>query len=204
MFRFPGRSLLLLRVTRLPCVAPSRGRKSRTDPPAKSKASRIKYPPPVCVEELLNVSRRYREYSVILTAIRAECKEGVLRSQYEEQVGSLAEQRHRLESEEHRTLMIWNDEENRMALRRREERQRLEQEVLQRHEKISTEQNHIEEQQFIREKEREIEVLQEMSKSFITAENLSEKIEAALDNPISYNFCLDKEGRIVREAGARM
>ncbi|KAE8628421.1 hypothetical protein XENTR_v10000004 [Xenopus tropicalis] len=159
MFRLPGRSLLL-RGTRPPCVPPSRGRKSRTDPPAKSKVSRIKYPPPVCVRELLNVGMRYREYSAILTAIRAECKEGVLQSQYEEQVGSLAEQRHRLESEEHKALMVWNDEQNRAALRKREQRQRLEQEVLQRQRYLSVEQNMMAEQQLIREKEREIEMLQ--------------------------------------------
>ncbi|KAG8430296.1 hypothetical protein GDO86_018036, partial [Hymenochirus boettgeri] len=75
MFRFPGTSLFL-RVTQMPCVPPSRGRKSRTDPPAKSKLSRIKYPPLVCVQELLNVTRRYGEYNAILGAMRAEFKEG--------------------------------------------------------------------------------------------------------------------------------
>ncbi|KAM4809238.1 small ribosomal subunit protein mS26-like [Rhinophrynus dorsalis] len=198
MLQSPGTSLLL-RMTRLPCVLPSRGRKSRNDPPAKSKASRIKYPPLVCVDELLNINRRYREYSSILTAIRAEFKEEILRAQYEEQVGSLAEQRHRLEREEHEALMTWNKEENCKALHRRLERLRQTEDELRLHQKLIAERRVLEEQEFVQKREQEIERLQEEAKSFITLDNLSERIEAALDNPKSYNFCLDREGRIIRQ-----
>ncbi|XP_075437558.1 small ribosomal subunit protein mS26 [Ascaphus truei] len=122
-------SVLLRPVPPISCMPPSRGRKSRTDPPSKSKAARIKYPPPVWAEELLNVTRRYKAYEDIMRAMRAEFKEGMLRLQYEEQVGSRAEQRHRLESEEHQALMAWNREESHRALRRREERLRREEDA---------------------------------------------------------------------------
>ncbi|KAG8535706.1 hypothetical protein GDO81_027922 [Engystomops pustulosus] len=118
MLRLP-QALLLLRLSCPPCVTATRGRKSRTDPPAKSKASRIKYPPMVCIEELLNVRHRYREYTAILGAMRADFKEEMLRSRFEQQVGSFAEQRLHLEAVEHAALMAWNKEENMKALRRR-------------------------------------------------------------------------------------
>nr|XP_060632220.1 small ribosomal subunit protein mS26-like [Anolis sagrei ordinatus] len=51
-------------------AVPSRGRKSRTDPPAKSKAGRIKVPPPVDPAELLVVAQRYRQYRQTVGAIR--------------------------------------------------------------------------------------------------------------------------------------
>ncbi|XP_053305965.1 28S ribosomal protein S26, mitochondrial [Spea bombifrons] len=193
----------LLRVQCNPCVTQSRGRKSRTDPPAKSKASRIKYPPPVCVEELLNVQHRYQEYTRILGAIRAEFKESLLRSQYEERVGSLAEQRHRLESEEHRELMAWNEEQNRIAQSRRLERLKQEERAVRLQQAVSAEEREIEQQEFIQKRQQEIEELQKISKLFITPGNLSERIEAALDNPKSYNFCVDREGRILKQSGGQ-
>lgn len=39
---------------------------------------------------------------------------------------------------------------------------------------------------------------QEDAKNFVTLENLDQRIEEALDNPKSYNFAIDKEGRVVR------
>lgn len=42
-------------------------------------------------------------------------------------------------------------------------------------------------------------VLQEVAKTFITLENLDQKIEEALDNPQNYNFAIDKEGRVVKQ-----
>ncbi|KAM8939648.1 small ribosomal subunit protein mS26 [Pelodytes ibericus] len=188
----------LLRVPFVPSLPHSRGRKSRTDPPAKSKASRIKYPPPVCVEELLNVSNRYQQYASILGAIRADCKEEVLRSKYEEKVGSSAEQRRRVESEEHTALMAWNQEHNRIAHKRRIERLKVEEQAIRLEQELAAQQRDTMTQEFIHQKEQEIKELLEISKSFITPENLQERIMAALENPKSYNFCVDKEGRILK------
>ncbi|KAM4050679.1 small ribosomal subunit protein mS26 [Anomaloglossus baeobatrachus] len=58
----------------------------------------------------------------------------------------------------------------------------------------------LEEQQ---QRELEIERLQELSRTFITPDNLVERIEAALNNPKSYNFCLDRDGRIMRQGTGR-
>lgn len=41
-----------------------------------------------------------------------EFKEEMLRKKYEEETGSLAEERTRQETEEHRSLMDWNHQEN--------------------------------------------------------------------------------------------
>uniref|UniRef100_A0A8C5MTC2 Small ribosomal subunit protein mS26 n=1 Tax=Leptobrachium leishanense TaxID=445787 RepID=A0A8C5MTC2_9ANUR len=198
MLRYLGQTHLL-RITTTPCLAQTRGRKSRTDPKAKSKASRIKYPPPTCVEELLNVQQRYQQYMTPPgLAHRAEFKEEMLRSRYEEQVGSLAEQRHRLETEEHETLMAWNREQNQMALNRRLERLKREAETSQLEQQAVAQQRQAAMQEFLEKKEQEIEELQEISKSFISPDNMMERIEAALDNPRNYNFCIDREGRILR------
>lgn len=56
---------------------------------------------------------------VLLFLFRADFKEEMLRSRFEQQVGSFAEQRLHLEAVEHAALMAWNMEENNKALRRR-------------------------------------------------------------------------------------
>lgn len=47
-----------------------RGRKSRTDPKAKSKEGRIKVPPPVDPVEMVVLKERYTEYQLIMRALR--------------------------------------------------------------------------------------------------------------------------------------
>lgn len=47
-----------------------RGRKSRTDPVAKSKEGRIKVPPPVDPVEMVVLKERYSEYQLIMRALR--------------------------------------------------------------------------------------------------------------------------------------
>ncbi|XP_040275440.1 28S ribosomal protein S26, mitochondrial isoform X2 [Bufo bufo] len=192
------RAPLLLRVSCGPCITSSRGRKSRFDPPAKSKASRIKFPPAVCVEELLSVQHRYRQYSAILGAMRADFKEEMLRSRFEQQVGSFAEHRLHQEAMEHAALMAWNKEENNKALRRRLERLKVEEHAFQTLRKEAAKLRDEAELEELQERELEIQRLEELSKTFITPENLVERIEAALNNPKSYNFCLDRDGRILR------
>ncbi|XP_069832327.1 small ribosomal subunit protein mS26 [Dendropsophus ebraccatus] len=203
MLQIPRAPLLLLRVSCAPCITPSRGRKSRNDQPAKSKASRIKYPPMVCIEELLNVQHRYREYTTILAAMRADFKEEMLRARFEQQVGSFAEQRLHLEAMEHAALMALNKEENNKALRRRLERLKVEERAFKTLKKETAKLREEAELQAQRERELEIEKLQELSKTFITPENLVERIEAALDNPKSYNFCLDRDGRVLRQGASQ-
>ncbi|XP_031597932.1 28S ribosomal protein S26, mitochondrial [Oreochromis aureus] len=176
-----------------------RGRKSRTDPVAKSKEGRIKVPPPVDPVEMVVLKERYTEYKLIMRALRLEFKEEVLRKKYEEETGSQAEERARQEAEEHRALMAWNNEENLRMLKARILRVQKEAEEAERKKIEAAIQREQEQQEFIKEKEREILQLQEEVKNFITMENLDQRIEEALDNPKNYNFAVDKEGRVIKQ-----
>ncbi|XP_059421514.1 28S ribosomal protein S26, mitochondrial [Carassius carassius] len=175
-----------------------RGRKSRTDPKAKSKLGRVKTPPPVDPGEMVVLKERYTEYSLILRALRLEFKEQMLRKKYEEEVGSVAEERAKREAEEHRSLMALNDAENLRMYQIREQRMQKEAEAaeLKKREAAILHQQELE--NYIKEKERQILLLQEEAKDFITPDNLDQRIEEALDNPKNYNFAIDKEGRVVK------
>ncbi|XP_072433661.1 small ribosomal subunit protein mS26 [Chiloscyllium punctatum] len=189
---------LLLGRCRPALSIPSRGRKSRNDPPAKSKADRRRIPTPVDPAELLVLKERYRQHVAVIGALRAEFKEEMLRKRYEEEVGSLAEERAQLEAEEHQRLMAFNKLENERLQKIREERLQREAEEEQEQKlqaAISREKKKIE---FLKEKEQEVLQLQEEVKNFITLENLDQRIAEALDNPKNYNFAIDTEGRIIR------
>ncbi|XP_052427889.1 28S ribosomal protein S26, mitochondrial [Carassius gibelio] len=175
-----------------------RGRKSRTDPKAKSKLGLVKTPPPVDPGEMVVLKERYTEYSLILRALRLEFKEQMLRKKYEEEVGSVAEERAKREAEEHRSLMALNDAENLRMFQIREQRMQKEAEAaeLKKREAAILHQQELE--NYIKEKERQILLLQEEAKDFITPDNLDQRIEEALDNPKNYNFAIDKEGRVVK------
>ncbi|XP_043111659.1 28S ribosomal protein S26, mitochondrial [Puntigrus tetrazona] len=175
-----------------------RERKSRTDPKAKSKMGRIKTPPPVDPVEMVVLNERYTEYKLILRALRFEFKEQMLRKKHEEKVGSVAEKKAEIEAEEHRSLMVMNNAENLRLRKIREQRVQEEAEAaeLKKREAAISRQQELE--NYIKEKERQILLLQEEAKDFITLDNLDQRIEEALDNPKNYNFAIDKEGRVVK------
>lgn len=175
-----------------------RGRKSRTDPKAKSKIGRIKTPPPVDPVEMVVLKERFTEYNLIMRALRLEFKEEMLRKRFEEEVGSLAEERAKQEAEEHRSLMAWNDAENLRLRKIREQRMQKETEAKEQNQREADVLRQQELENYIKEKEREILQLQEEAKNFITLDNLDQRIEEALDNPKNYNFAIDKEGRVVK------
>ncbi|KAI7805954.1 28S ribosomal protein S26, mitochondrial [Triplophysa rosa] len=175
-----------------------RGRKSRTDPKAKSKIGRIKTPPPVDPVEMVVLKERFTEYNLITRALRLEFKEEMLRKRFEEEVGSLAEERAKQEAEEHRSLMAWNDAENLRLRKIREQRMQRETEAKEQRQREAAVLRQQELENYIKEKEREILQLQEEAKNFITLDNLDQRIEEALDNPKNYNFAIDKEGRVVK------
>ncbi|KAM9777755.1 small ribosomal subunit protein mS26 [Neosynchiropus ocellatus] len=176
-----------------------RGRKSRTDKVAKSKAGRIKLPPPVDPVEMVVLKERYSEYQLIMRALRAEFKREMLRKKYEKETGSLAEERQRQEVAEHRELMAWNEQENHRLLQLRVLRIQKEKEAAEHQILKAALKREQEEQELIEEKEKEILQLQEDVKTFITLDNLDQRIEEALDNPKNYNFAVDKEGRVVKQ-----
>ncbi|KAA0717728.1 28S ribosomal protein S26, mitochondrial [Triplophysa tibetana] len=175
-----------------------RGRKSRTDPKAKSKIGRIKTPPPVDPVEMVVLKERFTEYNLIMRALRLEFKEEMLRKRFEEEVGSLAEERAKQEAEEHRSLMAWNDAENLRLRKIREQRMQRETEAKEQRQREAAVLRQQELDNYIKEKEKEILQLQEEAKNFITLDNLDQRIEEALDNPKTYNFAIDKEGRVVK------
>ncbi|CAL8297852.1 unnamed protein product [Arctogadus glacialis] len=196
-----GRALPAARLLAPRCgvwVESVRGRKSRNDPPAKSKEGRIKLPPPVDPVEMVVMKERFTEYNLIMRALRLEFKEEVLRKKYEEETGSLAEERARQDAEEHKILMEWNGAENHRMLKIRQLRvQKETEEADQRKLEVILKRDH-ERQAFIQQKEQEILQLQEDAKNFITLENLDQRIEEALDRPRNYNYAVDREGRVVK------
>lgn len=197
-----GRSLQAARLCaprKAVLVEAVRGRKSRNDPVAKSKVGRIKTPPPVDPVEMVVLKERYTEYQLIMSALRLEFKEEVLRKKYEAETGSLAEERTRKEEEEHRALMDWNNEENKRLLQLRLQRVQKENKEAEQRKLEAAIEREQKQQEFIRKKEEEVLLLQEEAKNFITLENLNQRIEEVLDNPKNYNFAIDKEGRIVKQ-----
>ncbi|XP_049725782.1 28S ribosomal protein S26, mitochondrial [Elephas maximus indicus] len=179
-------------------LLPTRGRKTRHDPPAKSKVGRVTTPPAVDPAEFFVLTERYREYRQIVRALRVEFATEVRKNLYESRVGVLAERRARQKAAEHREMMAWNRAENqrlhelRMARllqeAREQERLRAEEQALKAQET----------QAWVQLKEREVLQLQEEAKSFITRENLEARVEEALDSPKSYNWAITREGQVVR------
>ncbi|XP_007932874.1 28S ribosomal protein S26, mitochondrial [Orycteropus afer afer] len=179
-------------------VLQARGRKTRHDPPAKSKVGRLQTPPSVDPTEFFVLTERYREYRQILRALRLEFMAEVRKKVNEARVGVLAERRAQEKAIEHRELMTWNQAENQRLHELRiarllqeaqeQERQRAEEQARQAREA----------QAWVQLKEREVLQLQEEAKNFITRENLEERIEAALDSPKSYNWAVTREGLVVR------
>lgn len=176
-----------------------RGRKSRTDPVAKSKEGRIKTPPPVDPVEMVVLRERYSEYNLIMTALRMDFTEEVLRKKYEAETGSLVAERARKEIEEHRALMAWNKEENERMLQLRLQRVQKEKEEAERKALEAALKREQKQQEFIKIKEEEVMQLQEDAKHFITLENLDQRIDEALDNPKNYNFAINKSGQIIKQ-----
>lgn len=59
-----------------PLLLPTRGRKTRHDPPAKSKAGRVATPPAVDPTEFFVLTERYRQYRQTVRALRCVRRRG--------------------------------------------------------------------------------------------------------------------------------
>uniref|UniRef100_A0A0D9RLJ6 Small ribosomal subunit protein mS26 n=1 Tax=Chlorocebus sabaeus TaxID=60711 RepID=A0A0D9RLJ6_CHLSB len=183
---------------RAPLVLPARGRKTRYDPPAKSKIGRVNMPPPVDPAEFFVLMERYQHYRQTVRALRKEFVSEVRRKAYEARAGVLAERKALKYATEHRELMAWNQEENRrlhelrIARLRQEEREQEQRQALEQARKAE------EMQAWVQRKEREVLQLQEEVKNFITRENLEARVEAALDSQKNYNWAITREGLVVR------
>ncbi|KAJ8269446.1 hypothetical protein COCON_G00120530 [Conger conger] len=145
------------------------------------------------------LKERFAQYDMIMRALRFKFKEEVLQHKYEQEVGSQAEERAKQEADRHRVLMAWNDAENLRLLKLREIRVLKEREEAEKEEAALAVLREKKMESFVKEKEQEILQLEEESKTFITMENLDQRIEEALDNPKNYNFAIDKGGRVVKQ-----
>ncbi|XP_029773099.1 28S ribosomal protein S26, mitochondrial [Suricata suricatta] len=183
---------------RVPLLLPVRGRKTRHDPPAKSKIGRVATRPAVDPVEFFVLTERYRHYRQTVRALRLEFVSEVRKKMYEARAGVLAERKALQDAAEHCDLMAWNRAENQRLHELRLERLRQEareQEQRQAEQKARRAQ---EAQAWIQLKEQEVLQLQEEAKNFITRENLEARVEEALDSPKSYNWAITREGLVVR------
>ncbi|KAM5304976.1 small ribosomal subunit protein mS26 [Glossophaga mutica] len=179
-------------------LLPARGRKTRHDPPAKSKVGRVATPPAVDPTEFYVLTERYRQYRQTVRALRLEFVSEVQRKIKESRTGVLAERKAREDATEHQNLMAWNQAENRRLHELRIER--LHQEAREQEQRQAEEQARKarETQAWVQLKEQELLQLQEEAKNFITRENLDARIEEALDSPKSYNWAITREGLVAR------
>ncbi|XP_022448563.1 28S ribosomal protein S26, mitochondrial isoform X1 [Delphinapterus leucas] len=112
-----------------PFLLPVRCRKTRHDPPAKSKVGRVATPPAVDPAEFFVLTERYRQYRQTVRALRLEFVSEVRKKVHEARTGVLAERKALEDAAEHRELMAWNQAENqrlrelRMARLRQEARE---------------------------------------------------------------------------------
>ncbi|XP_037377245.1 28S ribosomal protein S26, mitochondrial [Talpa occidentalis] len=179
-------------------LLPARGRKTRHDPPAKSKVGRVAKAPDVDPAELFVLTERYRQYRETVRALRVEFSAEVRRKVREARVGVLAERKAQEDAAEHSALMAWNLAENRRLHELRIARLRREAREQEQRRAEEQARRAREAQARAQLKAREVQQLQEEAKSFITRENLEAKIQEALDSPKSYNWAVTREGQVVR------
>ncbi|XP_003788105.1 28S ribosomal protein S26, mitochondrial [Otolemur garnettii] len=179
-------------------LLPARGRKTRHDPPAKSKVGRVKTPPLVDPAEYLVLMQRYQQYRQTVRAIRQEFVSEVRKKVHEARAGVLAERKALQDAADHRDLMAWNQAENQRLHQLRIERLQREAQELKQRRAEEQDRQAQEAKAWVQLKEREVLQLQEEAKTFITRENLEARVEEALDSQKSYNWVITKEGLVVR------
>ncbi|XP_036900221.1 28S ribosomal protein S26, mitochondrial [Sturnira hondurensis] len=181
-----------------PLLLPARGRKTRHDPPAKSKVGRVATPPAVDPAEFYVLTERYRQYRQTVRALRLEFVYEVRRKIQEARTGVLAERKALEDATEHQNLMAWNQAENRRLHELRIERLRQEAREQEQRQAEEKARKARETQAWVQLKEQELLQLQEEAKTFITRENMDARIEEALDSPKSYNWAITREGLVAR------
>ncbi|EHB04288.1 28S ribosomal protein S26, mitochondrial [Heterocephalus glaber] len=179
-------------------LIPARGRKTRHDPPAKSKVGRVNTPPAVDPAEFFVLAERYRLYRQTVRALRLEFMAEVRKQQYEARAGVLAERKAREEAAKHQELMAWNRAENQRLLELRISRLQQEARELEQQHAEEQARRALEEQAWVRLREQEVQQLQEEAKNFITRENLEARVEEALNSSKNYNWAITRQGLVVR------
>uniref|UniRef100_A0A1E1X3W9 Small ribosomal subunit protein mS26 n=1 Tax=Amblyomma aureolatum TaxID=187763 RepID=A0A1E1X3W9_9ACAR len=173
-----------------------KGSKPRWMPIAPTKLFKINPGPPVDPEEIAVLRRMRAAYRTEMKAIRNYWMEENRKDlELADKYSAVSQE----EEREHERLLEENDKENQRVAILRMERNKLEQEkrveeLLQREAdaKLKLEQlkQHVDEI---------VRIEKERSATYITLEKLDEAIELAIENPISYSFAIDAQGKEIWE-----
>ncbi|XP_075538100.1 small ribosomal subunit protein mS26-like [Dermacentor variabilis] len=169
-----------------------KGSKPRWMPMAPTKLFKINMGPPKDSEELAVLRRLHAAYKTEMKAIRNFWREQHLKDLELADEHSAVSQE---EEREHERLLEENEKENQRVALLRMERNKLEEakrveELIQREADAKAKLMQLKEQvdEIVRQEK-------ERSSTYVTLENLDEVIEFAIENPISYSYAIDPQGK---------
>ncbi|XP_059051767.1 small ribosomal subunit protein mS26 [Achroia grisella] len=168
-------------------------RKPRWLPVAKSKIYRIPKRPEISEEERIELLRINNNYKTQMRAIRRFYHEEMIKEK-STRSSSSSEMSQKLEAEDWEQCVKINDNWNAQVALEREERRKNELAKMEEYALARMEAKDRELKEKIEKVSQEIRIQKELSKTFITPENLDEAIDHALANPIDYNFAIDLHG----------
>lgn len=172
------------------------GMKPRWMPMAPTKLFKINLGPPKDPEEIKLLKQMHDVYNTEMKAIRNFWKEQNQRDLELADKHSLVSQE---EEREHERLLEENEKENQRVAqlrmeRNKEEEERRVQELLQREADAKAKLEALKEQV-----EEIVRVEKERSSTYVTLEKLDEAIEFAIENPVSYSYAIDAQGKEIWE-----
>ncbi|KAE9556253.1 hypothetical protein FO519_000592 [Halicephalobus sp. NKZ332] len=161
-------------------------------PPAKKVLYRVIDVPWMKSEDVKELLWRRHAYNNAITSLRAVFKKEI---EAKEAAGLGIEALRAREKEELDVLLLKNEEENKGRARMREALEKetcdkLKAEFL---EDIELKLN--EQDEMVKQSTEEVRRSLEESESFVTLENLDEKLLAALENPTVFDYCIDLQGQ---------
>lgn len=173
-----------------------RGMKPRWMPMAPTKLFKINLGPPKDLEEIKLLQQMHAAYRTEMKAIRNFWKEQNQRDLELADKDSLVSQE---EEREHERLLEENEKENQRVAqlrmqRNKEEEEKRVQELLQREADAKAKIAALKEQV-----EEIVRAEKERSSTYVTLENLDEAIEFAIENPVSYSYAIDAQGKEIWE-----
>uniref|UniRef100_L7M4Z7 Small ribosomal subunit protein mS26 n=1 Tax=Rhipicephalus pulchellus TaxID=72859 RepID=L7M4Z7_RHIPC len=174
----------------------TKGMKPRWMPIAPSKLFKINLGPPKDPEELAVLQRLTSAYRTEMKAIRNFWMEEHQKDlELVDKHSALSQE----EEREHERLLEENEKENQRVAVLRMERNKLEEarrveELLQREAEAKVKLALLKEQV-----EEIVKLEKKRSSTYVTLENLDEAIEFAIENPISYSFAIDQQGKEIWE-----
>uniref|UniRef100_A0A131Z071 Small ribosomal subunit protein mS26 n=1 Tax=Rhipicephalus appendiculatus TaxID=34631 RepID=A0A131Z071_RHIAP len=174
----------------------AKGMKPRWMPIAPTKLFKINLGPPKDPEELAVLRRLTAAYRTEMKAIRNFWREEHLKDlELADKHSALSQE----EEREHERLLEENEKENQRVAVLRMERNKLEEarrveELLQREAEAKAKLAQLKEQV-----EEIVRLEKKRSSTYVTLENLDEAIEFAIENPISYSYAIDQQGKEIWE-----